>query len=172
MLGKFPHLEKSSIYLPYGFINHGTHQRQVPMPFGKIGIGKNTLDDLFEQETAQTEKNRVKEKSGLPTLLSTDSLKTISSLRDNRMRPTVLEVGRSKGRKYGRIIQRFPAIVSDGNVKRRSGFYYWWNKREVLISKTLGTTKYKEVSKQTELLLKECARFFLIYCDTYNTKSR
>ena len=175
MLGHFPHLEKSSIYLPYGFIDTGFRQRQIPSPFGKIGIGKNSLDDLFEvefEDSSQKKKNKVKERGGLPTLISTDSFKTISSLRDRCTRPTVLEVGRSKGRRYSRIIQRFPAIVSDGKVKRRSGFYYWWNKKEVLISKTLGTTKYKEVSKQVELLLKECIRFYLIYCDTYNTKSR
>lgn len=176
MLSKFPHLEKSSIYLPYGFVDPGLIQRQVRMPFGKIGVGRDSLDDLFDLESdensSQKEKNRVKEKGGLPTLISTDSIRTISSLQNRMTRPTVLEVGRSKGRRYSRIIQRFPAIVSDGKVKRRSGFYYWWNKKEVLVSKTLGTTKYKEVAKQVEILLKECTRFYLIYCDTYNTKSR
>jgi vacuolar-type H+-ATPase subunit F/Vma7 len=142
-------------------------------PFGQIGIGTESLDVITDNRKDKTEQNMVKERSSLPILVSTDSLKTISELRDRRIRPTVLEVGRSKGRRYSRVIQRFPAKVSDGTVKRRSGFYYWWNTKEVLISKTLGTTKYKKVAALTEILMKECSRFYLIHCDVLNKhKSR
>ena len=175
MLKALPNLEKVSMYLPFGFMD--THhyfgnRGVIKQPFGKIGIGTESLDEIFDTDKTENKKNKVKERSSLPTLISTDSLKTISELRDRDARPTVLEVGRSKGRRYSRIIQRFPAKVCDGTVKRRSGFYYWWNTREVLISKTLGTTKYKKVALQTEMLMKECSRFYLIHCDVITNKSR
>ena len=113
----------------------------------------------------------VKETSDLPVIASTDSMHTISDLQ-HFVRPLVLEVGKARQRKYCRIIQRFPAIVADSSLRRRNGFYYWWSHKEVLISKTLGTRKYKEIKKQASELMRECMRFYLVYCERYIKKSR
>ena len=97
-------------------------------------------------------------------------METIADL-DSWVSPMVMEVGRAKQRRYCRIIQRFPAIVSDNTLTRRSGYYYWWSRKEVLISKTLGTRRYKEIEKQASELMRECTRFYLVYCEKYNHKS-
>jgi hypothetical protein len=159
------------MYLPYGFVNDTGRSNGVIKHFGTIGIGLSSLDILYDDDKTFIDKKLVKENSDLPVIASTDSMGTIADLGD-WVSPLVMEVGRAKQRRYCRIIQRFPAIVSDSTLTRRSGYYYWWSRKEVLISKTLGTRKYKEIKKQASELMRECMRFYLVYCERYNHKSR
>ena len=169
---KLGNIHKASMYLPYGFVNEEYGRIHMTKNFGSIGIGTESLDQLFEE--GQKDNNKVKlgkENKGLPVIASADSMDTIADL-DHFVNPMVMEVGRLKQRRYCRIIQRFPAIVSDNSLRRRSGYYYWWSRKEVLISKTLGTRKYREIQKQASELMRECSRFYLVYCERYiNHKS-
>jgi|APSaa5957512535_1039671.scaffolds.fasta_scaffold32217_2 hypothetical protein len=70
------------------------------------------------------------------------------------------------GRKNFGISQSFPAQVEGAYINKRHGFIYRWNRKEVTVTKMLGTNKPKQIEKQISSLLDECKRFLFMYCSS------
>jgi len=70
-----------------------------------------------------------------------------------------------RGRKTLGLQMVFPADTGEQLVHRVTGFKYKWNKSSVTIKRILGTTKIPKVEEQILCLLRECNRFFNLYCE-------
>jgi|SaaInlV_150m_DNA_3_1039698.scaffolds.fasta_scaffold09936_4 hypothetical protein len=79
---------------------------------------------------------------------------------------TFRRVETSKGTSYKVFLEQiFPGKVIDTFIDKRSGFRYSWNSRKVTIKRYLNTTSADVVANQLDVLLDECTRFHLMYCD-------
>jgi len=136
----------ASIVLPYGFDTfESSRSPQKFKPFGNFNL---LIEDYL---------NITKPKD--------------SSL-DPTIYPMVFSVGQypNTRRPYRRLIQVFPAQITDSFYKRRPGYYYkinkiTGNKKEIFISKTLITGNLTEIEKQAGKLIQECNRFFFLNCE-------
>ena len=88
----------------------------------------------------------------------------------------LFSIGKSvkTNRPYRRLIQRIPAQLIDPFYTKLRGFYYnitkGQSKDSITISKTLITSNLKEIEKQAHVLLKECNRFYCLYCEPETPK--
>lgn len=104
-------------------------------------------------------------------LLIEDFLNMAQPLNPN-IYPMVFSVGQypNTRRPYRRLVQVFPAQITDSCFTRRPGYYYKinktiGNKKEISISKTLITGNLVEIEKQAGKLIQECNRFFFLNCE-------
>lgn len=49
---------------------------------------------------------------------------------------------------------------------RKSGYYYEWNKHELMIRRILGTYDANKIERMVKELMNEYKRFYLLYCNT------
>lgn len=72
----------------------------------------------------------------------------------------------SNGRPNLQLKQTFPASFEKQMISKKINFEYSWTKKEVTITRKLGTTSPGGLKKQIKVLLNECKRFLFMYCNT------
>jgi len=119
--------------------------------FGKFGI------------TADTElASRRTEGSNPEYLMVVNDYQTLFNV--PHVNVATLNMRLFKGRRYITLTQEFPAEMSGTYIKRIPGFYYKWSDTSVTIYKNIATLNPNKLQKQVEELMKECNRFYLMYC--------
>ncbi len=144
-----------SINLPYGFCNDIPIRAPSNLRFfGRFGIGEHHRNTL-QSDLNSNDSTYVLVVSDYTTLLTIPSV-FMTKLRTNTF----------KGRRYITISQEFPAEMGSARIRRNPGFYYRWNDKKVVITKNIATLRPAQIQKQVIQLLKECNRFYLVYCAT------
>ena len=138
--------------LPYGFCLLAYHEKTNLRRFGRFGITKDS--SKARQSTQGNNSTYVIAVSDYQTLFNVPGLQM-----------TTLEMKLFKGRRYITLTQEFPAEMSGTYIKRIPGFYYKWDDDTVTIYKNIATLNPNKIQKQTEELMRECNRFFLMYCN-------